>query len=212
MEALLSGTLIEQSGCLRVSPDGKQPGHLLIWQPGYGVRRTGDRLEIVDSTGKVVARVGEPLRTGGGQVQLTDALRKQLKAPLDAACVGPYWLMGQLQTPERARETAAPKSRRLRRCESHDERAPSGRSRATVLPRRRCKSGASQAYGRRCAPPSSPCCSSRAAPTPPSRPRPRALHRPPPPNATPNALHRRSRRTRSSPIACAWSPRRSITS
>lgn len=99
MEALLSGTLIDQSGCLRVSPDGKQPGHLLIWQPGYGARRTGDRLEIVDSTGKVVARVGEPLRTGGGQVQLTDALRKQLKAPLDAACVGPYWLMGQLQAP-----------------------------------------------------------------------------------------------------------------
>ncbi|MCY0994519.1 hypothetical protein OV203_45770 [Nannocystis sp. ILAH1] len=99
MEALLSGTLIEQSGCLRVSPDGKQPGHLLIWQPGYGARRTGDRLEIVDSTGKVVARVGEPLRTGGGEVRLTDALRKQLKAPLDAACVGPYWLMGQLQTP-----------------------------------------------------------------------------------------------------------------
>jgi hypothetical protein len=99
MEALLSGTLIEQSGCLRVSPDGKQPGHLLIWQPGYTVRRAGDRLEIVDSTDKVVARVGEPLRTGGGEVPLTDSLRKQLKAPLDAACVGPYWIMGQLQAP-----------------------------------------------------------------------------------------------------------------
>ncbi|WP_434419328.1 hypothetical protein [Nannocystis pusilla] len=99
MEALLSGTLIEQSGCLRVSPDGKQPGHLLIWQPGYTARRTGDRVEIVDGGGKVVARVGEPLRTGGGQVELNDSLRGQLKAPLDAACVGPYWLMGQLQTP-----------------------------------------------------------------------------------------------------------------
>ncbi|MDC0674543.1 hypothetical protein [Nannocystis radixulma] len=99
MEALLSGTLIEQSGCLRVSPDGKQPGHLLIWQPGYTARRTGDRLEIVDSTGKVVARVGEPLRTGGGQVSLDEPLRKALKTPMDAACVGPYWLMGQLQAP-----------------------------------------------------------------------------------------------------------------
>ncbi|MCY1071391.1 hypothetical protein OV090_42000 [Nannocystis sp. RBIL2] len=99
MEALLSGTLIEQSGCLRVSPDGKELGHLLIWQPGYTARRTGDRVEIVDGAGKVVARVGEPLRTGGGQVELNDALRGQLKAPLDAACVGPYWLMGQLQSP-----------------------------------------------------------------------------------------------------------------
>ncbi|WAS98006.1 hypothetical protein [Nannocystis punicea] len=99
MEALLSGTLIEQSGCLRVSPDGKQPGHLLIWQPGYTARRTGEQLEVVDGTGKVVARVGEPLRTGGGQVPMSDELQKQLKAPLDAACVGPYWLMGQLQAP-----------------------------------------------------------------------------------------------------------------
>ncbi|PCC68006.1 hypothetical protein SAMN02745121_04651 [Nannocystis exedens] len=99
MEALLSGTLIEQSGCLRVSPDGKQPGHLLIWQPGYTARRAGDRVEVVDGTGKVVARVGEPLRTGGGHVSLNEALRKQLKTPLDAACVGPYWLMGQLQAP-----------------------------------------------------------------------------------------------------------------
>ncbi|MBZ5712903.1 hypothetical protein [Nannocystis pusilla] len=97
MQALLSGTLIEQSGCLRVSPDGQQPGHLLIWQPGYTARRAGDRVEIVDGTGKVVARVGEPLRTGGGGVPMSDALRQQLKAPLDAACVGPYWLMGQLQ-------------------------------------------------------------------------------------------------------------------
>ncbi|MDC0723700.1 hypothetical protein [Nannocystis bainbridge] len=99
MEALLAGTLIEQSGCLRVSPDGKDPGHLLIWQPGYTPRRAEGRLEIVDSTGKVVARVGEPLRTGGGQASLTDSLRAQLKAPLDPACVGPYWLMGQLQAP-----------------------------------------------------------------------------------------------------------------
>jgi hypothetical protein len=100
MEALLSGTLIDQAGCLRVSPDGKQPGHLLIWQPGYAVRRSGERLEIVESaTDKVVARVGEPLRTGGGEIPLNDSVRKQLKAPLDPACVGPYWLMGQLQAP-----------------------------------------------------------------------------------------------------------------
>ena len=96
MEALLVGKLIVKDGCLRVSASEGDRGHLIIWQPDYFLNSNEGVIEILDRNGEVVARVGEEIRMGGGEVALTENLKRQLREPLPEQCEGPYWLMGQL--------------------------------------------------------------------------------------------------------------------
>ena len=100
MEALLEGTLVLQDGCLRVRDDDGDEGYLIIWQVDYYVNSNAGTVEILDQNGQVVARVGEVIRMGGGEVQMTEELRQQLREPLPDQCPGPYWLMGELVTGE----------------------------------------------------------------------------------------------------------------
>jgi hypothetical protein len=98
MAALLEGTLIVEQGCLRVRPAWKGPSYLVIWQPDYYLTETEGALEILDRSGAVVARVGEPIAMGGGETSAGAAeLHPQLIAPIPAECGGPYWIMGTLQ-------------------------------------------------------------------------------------------------------------------
>jgi hypothetical protein len=98
MAALLEGTLIVEQGCLRVQPAWEGPSYLVIWQPDYYLTDTAGALEILDRSGAVVARVGEPIRMGGGETSAGVAeLSPQLVAPIPPECGGPYWIMGELQ-------------------------------------------------------------------------------------------------------------------
>ena len=94
MEALLQGELAVTEGCLRVSGSGGS--HLVIWQPDFFVNNNEGVIEILDRNGEVVARVGEEIRIGGGQVPLTEKLEQLLREPLPERCRGPYWSMGEL--------------------------------------------------------------------------------------------------------------------
>lgn len=88
MSALLVGELVEENGCLRVG----EPGHtnLVIWPYDHTVTAADDgRLQIHDGTGAVVARQGDIVHLGGGQVPSADSL-----TPIDIPdrCTGPYWI------------------------------------------------------------------------------------------------------------------------
>ena len=98
MEALLQGKLAVRAGCLRVIGSGG--GHLVIWQPDYFVNNNDGVIEILDRNGEVVARVGEEIRIGGGEVALTEKLKQLLREPLPKQCRGPYWSMGELVSSE----------------------------------------------------------------------------------------------------------------
>jgi len=100
MEALMEGTLVLQDECLRVRHDDGDEGYLIIWQVDYYVNNNAGAIEILDRSGQVVARVGEGIRMGGGEVPMTDRLRQQLRDPLPDECQGPYWLMGEMLTGE----------------------------------------------------------------------------------------------------------------
>ena len=100
MEALLVGELVVKDGCLRVSAGYSDRGHLIIWQPDYFLNNNEGVVEILDRNGEAVARVGEEIRMGGGEVALTENLKRQLREPLPEQCEGPYWLMGQLVSNE----------------------------------------------------------------------------------------------------------------
>ena len=98
MEALLQGKLAVIEGCLRVTGSGSS--HLVIWQPDFLVNNNEGVIEILDRSGEVVARVGEEIRIGGGEVPLTEKLKQLLREPLPEQCRGPYWSMGELVSNE----------------------------------------------------------------------------------------------------------------
>jgi flagellar basal body rod protein FlgC len=91
MEALLIGELVVDEGCLRVR--GENENHLVIWQADYFLTDNNGVLEILDETGEVVARVGEPIYLGGGEQRTVD--NAELRRPIPEACGGPYWRMGE---------------------------------------------------------------------------------------------------------------------
>lgn len=63
--ALMEGVLEERAGCLFVTAD--QDHWLLLWPEGYTARAAEGQLDVLDESGEVVGRVGEPLRVGGGE-------------------------------------------------------------------------------------------------------------------------------------------------
>ena len=96
MTALIFGELRLIDGCLRV---GSGAGHLLVWPPGFSLSTENDGIEILSGAGQVVARVGEEIRMGGGEVPFIDgAARTRLKIPAD--CPGRYWIVGRVREPK----------------------------------------------------------------------------------------------------------------
>lgn len=98
MQALLTGTLLVEDGGLHVRLDEADTSYLVIWQPDYYLTDSDGTLEILDRGGFVVARVGEPIRLGGGATSAGAAeFNPQLQVPIPPSCGGPYWLMGQIE-------------------------------------------------------------------------------------------------------------------
>jgi len=69
-DALLTGTLVLDGGCLLVASDygGEYMGgeHLLpIWHSDHRLQVDGDTIEVVNGDGDVIARVGDPVWMGG---------------------------------------------------------------------------------------------------------------------------------------------------
>lgn len=96
MTALIFGELRLVDGCLRV---GSGPGHLLVWPPGFSLSTENDGVEILNGAGQVVARVGEEVHMGGGEVPfIEEAARTRLKIPAD--CPGRYWIVGKVREPK----------------------------------------------------------------------------------------------------------------
>ena len=93
MEALLVGELVLVDGCLRVN-DSSGNSYLLVWPQGFSLRTEGNVIQVVDSTGRSVAQVGDNLEVGGGEVPAGWA--GELSAqPLPSGCPGPYWIVGE---------------------------------------------------------------------------------------------------------------------
>jgi len=62
MEALVIGELTLEDCYLRVDQE------LILWQPDYFVNNNDGTIEILDRNGEVVARVGEEVCMGGGEI------------------------------------------------------------------------------------------------------------------------------------------------
>lgn len=90
MRALLIGKLVLVDGCLRVDSDDGD-SYLVIWPQGFSLRANDKAIEIVDKNGQLVAREGDNLKIGGGELS---HIAEYVLQPLPDNCPGPYWVVG----------------------------------------------------------------------------------------------------------------------
>jgi len=93
-DALIEGPLHLSRGCLRVGANGE--GALVIWPPHVRLDRTGDSIRVLDERSRVEAQVGQAVKLGGGEIESTAPILRDLREPLLARCPGPYWLASGL--------------------------------------------------------------------------------------------------------------------
>lgn len=98
MESVLSGELLLDNDCLRIN-DGYS-NYLIIWPPGFSMRTEGEEIQVIDSNGKVVARVGDNIYVSGGEFpgeKAREYIEESIVGkPLPAGCPGPYWIVGAI--------------------------------------------------------------------------------------------------------------------
>jgi len=88
MTALLKGELILVNGCLRVD------NYLLVWPHGFSISTDGEVIQIIDNTGKPIARVGDKIKLGGGGGEMPREIVAKYSAELPSdRCPGPYWII-----------------------------------------------------------------------------------------------------------------------
>jgi hypothetical protein len=93
MLLLVRGELILDNGYLRVSGKSGYKGDLIIWPYGYSWKIEGKEIWIIDDKGQAVARVGDWVKMGGGEIPKYWAEEK-IGSPLPEDAEGPYILAG----------------------------------------------------------------------------------------------------------------------
>lgn len=99
MSALLTGELVVHDGCLQVISREPDETYTPVWPSDFSLSAAGDEIQILDGSGRVVLRVGEEVRLGGGEARsLTNipAVDEQLQKELSSKCPSPYWLVGDI--------------------------------------------------------------------------------------------------------------------
>ena len=96
MEARTQGELVLENGCIRLKDMGNTD-YLLIWPPRFELTVDGEDIRIRDDSG-VSLSVGETIIPGGGEKKIAH-LKTMVEPPIPTHCPGPYWVIGQIQTP-----------------------------------------------------------------------------------------------------------------
>lgn len=96
MLALLEATLTLEDGCLRLQ-DGTDEGYAAIWPFGFGFRTEGGEVTVLDSEGESVARVGERLLVGGGEMPGVTAEDIVPYVEQPVRCAGTYWSVASVE-------------------------------------------------------------------------------------------------------------------
>ncbi|CAN5598946.1 hypothetical protein BH24ACT21_BH24ACT21_09100 [soil metagenome] len=100
MQALAVGRLVvDDVGCLRLKDDrAGSRGDLIVWPPGHSMRVEDGEIQIVRGDGQTVARVGDKMELGGGQITPTSGSREayEEKLKISEKCMGPLWIVGEV--------------------------------------------------------------------------------------------------------------------
>ena len=102
-EAMFVGKLVaDENGCLRAKVTTMNPaGHVFVWPRDFGLETGGEDVSISNGNGRVVARVGEEVSMGGGEIEKETLLENKLLdkrtwRELVKRCPDRwYWLVGE---------------------------------------------------------------------------------------------------------------------
>ena len=92
-----AGQLVLEGGCLRVRcPDSidrdAQVSRLVVWPSTFSVSAEGGSVGVVDSAGRIAARVGDHVRFGGDLTSSQAARAREIEQVTD--CPGPLFFVG----------------------------------------------------------------------------------------------------------------------
>ncbi len=98
-----TGKLIVERRCLvveevvRVRDRVIMPGgrYLLIWPEDFTLSPEGEAAGVVDSTGRVVARVGDEIEFSANSISYQVAMDHTGLRDISPACSGGYWVVGE---------------------------------------------------------------------------------------------------------------------
>ncbi len=88
---------VDEGGCLRLEHGGGFT-EVPIWPPRFDLRTEGGEVRVLDGEGGIVARVGDRVEMGGGEVWSLAGIRSvdgRTRRELEERCPGPYWLVGE---------------------------------------------------------------------------------------------------------------------
>lgn len=92
LEALLTGELVSENGCLRVR-SVRGTDYLLIWPNMSEMTADGQGVRL-SSNSDVTLSVGDRIRMSGG-VAARSHVQNIVMQPIPSECTGPYWLVGR---------------------------------------------------------------------------------------------------------------------
>ena len=112
--ALGGGRLFVKNDCIYAGPTERRyrdevPSDVVVWPYGYSLSRKEGEVLILDEKGRVVARVGEVARMGGGEITqeeagpTPEAARRQFEEKrgelgVPDRCQGPLWVSSGVLT------------------------------------------------------------------------------------------------------------------
>ena len=94
MTAEVFGTLVVVDKCIRVKDEEFDTSWLLIWPPNFTLSIENNSIQILDENGNAMARVGDWVRIGGGEVKSSNFFSETMKQKLPPNCLAPYWIVG----------------------------------------------------------------------------------------------------------------------
>ena len=68
MGATISGLLVRDGDCIRISEASLPTPATPVWPSGYSARSAASAIEVLDPQGRVVARTGQSITLAGGYV------------------------------------------------------------------------------------------------------------------------------------------------
>ena len=104
MQALARGkVVVDDAGCIRLESGRAYDGDLIVWPPGYSMWTEGGEILIIKEDGGTLARVGDRVEFGGGQISSPSGARELYEKHLEIPekCTGPLWVVGQIVSTSR---------------------------------------------------------------------------------------------------------------
>ena len=95
-DLVLNGRCLEIENAIRDSDGSVIPvSVLLIWPSAFELNVEDGAVEIIDASGRVVARVGDEVQFSAFNVTYNQALEHGGLEEITPACFGPYWAVGE---------------------------------------------------------------------------------------------------------------------